>query len=93
MHFFFIKRKGIRQRLTKDIKIIGTCGIIAIVGLGAYSVYLLSSRTEVDYILKWGNTYSGKQAVVNLKMRGAEAVNDLRAICPARTFDYGCNSS
>lgn len=78
--FFSSKEKASRQRLTKDIKIIGTCGIIAVVGLGAYSVYLRSSRTESDYILKWENTYSGKQALKNFKMLGAEAVNDLRAI-------------
>jgi hypothetical protein len=78
--FFLSKEKESRQRLTKDIKIIGACGIIAMVGLGAYSVYLRSSRTESDYILKWENTYSGKQALKNLKMLGAEAVNDFRAI-------------
>lgn len=78
--FFSSNKSTLSPHLRKNLKAIGVCGVIALASLGAYSVYLRNSRTAVAYILEWEGTSSALLAIRDLKIRGAEAVPDLRLL-------------
>jgi hypothetical protein len=68
------------KRLVRDLKIISSVGWILFIGLVGYTVYIHSSRSPSDYILKWEKPGPRQMLLKKLASSGPKALSDLRKI-------------
>jgi hypothetical protein len=68
------------KRLVRDLKIISFVGWFFFVGLVWYTVYIHSSRSPSDYILKWEPFGPGERLLKKLARSSPKALADLRKI-------------
>jgi hypothetical protein len=68
------------KRLVRDLKLISFVGWILFIGLVWYTVYIHSSRSPSDYILKWETPGPRQMLLKKLASSGPKALSDLRKI-------------
>jgi hypothetical protein len=78
--FFTKSSRAWSQPVARDLKIVSTAGLVVLVGMISYSVYVKRVRKPAEYILKWENTHSAGRMVRDLAGRGPESLPDLREL-------------
>jgi len=68
------------KRLVRDLKMISFVGWFFFVGLAWYTVYIHSSRSPSDHILKWERPEVAEMPLKKLARSGPKALSDLRKI-------------
>jgi len=75
----FNNSNKLNHRFVKQFKIVSSIGICCFISLIILSVSIKNSRNDIDFILKWPNTYVGKTKFNDLYHKGSEGLKDIKA--------------
>lgn len=74
----FNKTKKFDHSFVKYFKAVSAFGLLSLAVLIVISVYIHTARSELEFILKWPNTYIGIAKLEDLSNKNPQALKDLR---------------